>query len=135
MGYTLNPSGRRRAPGGRLFVGFSLVFLALFSLDIQPKFPMHRRGQPAGAPVSRRDATYGKLPLSFEANQGQTDRAVKFLPRGRGYALFLTGDEAVLTIEKAIHKSKRKSQKALSVIKGLGNSQEKTLRELCVKRS
>ena len=35
--------------------------------------------------------SYGKLPLSFEANQGQTDSQVKFLARGRGYTLFLTG--------------------------------------------
>jgi hypothetical protein len=39
---------------------------------------------------------YGKLPLSFEANQGQTDARVKFLSRTGGYSLFLTGDEAVL---------------------------------------
>jgi len=43
---------------------------------------------------------YGRLPLSFEANQGQTDPQVKFLSRGRGYALFLTGDEAVLSLRK-----------------------------------
>src|SRR5437899_12415619 len=41
---------------------------------------------------------YGKLPLSFEANQGQTDRRVKFLSRGSGYTLLLTGDEAVLAL-------------------------------------
>src|SRR6266404_5944701 len=28
---------------------------------------------------------YGKLPLSFEANQGQTDTSVQFLSRGNGY--------------------------------------------------
>ena len=41
---------------------------------------------------------YGKLPLSFEANQGQTEARVKFLSRGRGYTLFLTADEAVLAL-------------------------------------
>jgi hypothetical protein len=40
---------------------------------------------------------YGKLPLSFEANHGQTDSQVKFLSRTSGYTLFLTGDEAVLS--------------------------------------
>jgi hypothetical protein len=39
---------------------------------------------------------YGKLPLSFEPNKGQTDGAIKFLARGSGYALFLTSNEAVL---------------------------------------
>jgi hypothetical protein len=41
---------------------------------------------------------YGKLPLSFEANRGQTDTRVKFLSRMGGYTLFLTGDEAVLAL-------------------------------------
>ena len=45
-------------------------------------------------------ANYGKLPLSFEANQGQTDRQVRFLSRGDGYSLFLTGSEAVLTLRR-----------------------------------
>jgi hypothetical protein len=42
--------------------------------------------------------SYGKLPLSFEANHGQTDARVNFLSRGSGYTLFLTGDEAVFTL-------------------------------------
>src|SRR6516164_4753858 len=50
---------------------------------------------------SRVNHTYSKLPLSFEANNGQTDPRVKFLSRGRGYNLFLTSDEAVLTLKKA----------------------------------
>ena len=41
---------------------------------------------------------YSNLPLSFEANQGQTDRQVKFLSRGSGYSLFLTSREAVLAL-------------------------------------
>jgi hypothetical protein len=44
---------------------------------------------------------YGKLPLSFEINQGQTDPRVKFLSRGSGYSLFLTVDEVVLSVRKA----------------------------------
>jgi hypothetical protein len=49
----------------------------------------------------RQAESYGELPLSFEANQGQTDSRVKFLSRGRGYSLFLTGDEAVLSLPGA----------------------------------
>src|SRR5437867_4080064 len=44
------------------------------------------------------NARYGKLPLSFEANYGQTDSAVKFLARGPGYRLFLTSGETVLVL-------------------------------------
>jgi hypothetical protein len=36
------------------------------------------------------DRTYGRLPLSFEPNDGQTDAQVDFVARGQGYALFLT---------------------------------------------
>ncbi len=46
-------------------------------------------------------AKYGKLPLSFEANQGQADARVRFLARGRGYTIFLTDDEAVLALRKS----------------------------------
>jgi hypothetical protein len=42
--------------------------------------------------------SYGKLPLSFEANHGQMDAQVKFLSRTGGYTLFLTGEEAVLEL-------------------------------------
>jgi len=44
--------------------------------------------------------TYGNLPLSFERNRGQTDARVRFLSRGRGYALFLTDDGATLTLQE-----------------------------------
>jgi hypothetical protein len=60
--------------------------------------------QVANPPKSARAtvaADYGKLPISFEANQGQTDPQVKFLARGEGYSLFLTDSAAVLTLTKA----------------------------------
>jgi hypothetical protein len=44
--------------------------------------------------------SYGKLPLSFEANMGQTDNRVQFLSRGPGYTLFLTSGDAVLVSGK-----------------------------------
>jgi hypothetical protein len=43
-------------------------------------------------------ALYTHVPLSFELNQGQTDRRVKFLARGLGYNVFLTSNEAVLAL-------------------------------------
>ena len=43
-----------------------------------------------------------RMPLSFEANQGQTDPRVKFLAHGQGYTLFLTRrGEAVHTTRDA----------------------------------
>lgn len=43
---------------------------------------------------------YAKLPLNFEANQGQTNKQVKFLTRGNGYSVFLTPTEAVLSLSQ-----------------------------------
>jgi hypothetical protein len=43
---------------------------------------------------------YGKVPLSFERNDGQAEAQVKFLARGNGYTLFLTPSENVLALRK-----------------------------------
>ncbi len=41
------------------------------------------------------------LPLRFEENRGQTADEVKFLSRGPGYTLFLTQQEAVLSVRES----------------------------------
>ncbi|HXM95019.1 MAG TPA: SBBP repeat-containing protein [Candidatus Dormibacteraeota bacterium] len=43
-------------------------------------------------------AAYGKLPLAFEKNQGQTTHEVQYISHGEGYGLFLTTQEAVLLL-------------------------------------
>lgn len=48
---------------------------------------------------------YRRLPLTFEANQGQADARVKFLARGHGYTVFLMPTEAVLTLPPGSHPS------------------------------
>ena len=55
---------------------------------------------------------YGKLPLSFEANQGQTDRQVRFLSRGRGYAFFLTPTETLLSLSKPASSAAKQAQQS-----------------------
>lgn len=44
---------------------------------------------------------YTELPLAFEVNRGQADSQVKYLARGRGYGVFLTGAEAVLALQSS----------------------------------
>jgi hypothetical protein len=56
---------------------------------------------PSAATKATVAADYGKLPLIFEANRGQTDAQVKFLSRGPGYSLYLTESEAVLSLRAA----------------------------------
>ena len=53
---------------------------------------------PKSALAHDRKPEFLTLPLSFEANRGQTDPTVKFLSRGDGYALFLTSDGAVFKL-------------------------------------
>src|SRR5882672_6445852 len=61
----------------------------------------------AAATEARVSESYGKLPLQFEANRGQTDKAVRFLSRGPGYSLYLTAGEAVLVLSKPNADAKR----------------------------
>ena len=65
----------------------------------QPLFASLRPAATApSARVSQVLATYSHLPLMFEPNQGQTDAKVRFLARGSGYGLYLTAQEAVLSL-------------------------------------
>ena len=62
---------------------------------------------------------YGKLPLVFEANQGQPDESDAdgtFLARGRGYTLFLQSDEAVLALERPARRDERQGVAAAALI-------------------
>ena len=52
---------------------------------------------PKGASSSAKNA-FGKLPLRFEKNQGQSDPQVQYIAKGAGYTLFLTSTEAVFRL-------------------------------------
>ncbi|HEV7394948.1 MAG TPA: SBBP repeat-containing protein [Pyrinomonadaceae bacterium] len=70
--------------------------------------------------------TYGRIPLSFEVNEGQTDRQVQFLSRGAGYTIFLTPTKAVLSLQQ----QKRGSTKPVSNVLRIalvGANQEATV--------
>lgn len=54
-----------------------------------------RSAAPSRADISRK---FGRLPLRFEANQGQASRTVDFLARGPGYTMELGRDGAVLAL-------------------------------------
>jgi len=77
-----------------------------------------KNGMPTGAGHELRtlmNQAYGKLPLSFEPNQGQTNSQVRFLSRGQGYTLFLTGSEAVLALKKSSVVRTQESEERLTV--------------------
>lgn len=77
-----------------------LVLVALLAHSTPSAKPDAGNPQPTTAPSGGRVASRN-MPLSFEVNRGQTSPEVKFLSRGDGYVLFLTGDQAVLEMRHA----------------------------------
>jgi hypothetical protein len=71
------------------------------------------------SPVVREQAVkvFNSLPIKFEANTGQTDPRVKFLSRGPGYTLFLTHDEAVLSLPTKSREHASNSQTAKAPVR------------------
>src|SRR3989475_3451353 len=103
-----------------LYIGLvGLVIMALISLLGVGKAVADNAPPVAKTQVQE---AYGKLPLSFEANRGQTDGRVKFLSRGRGYTLFLTPTEAVLALRHPT-----KSQQTALRIRLIGASSASSL--------
>ena len=54
----------------------------------------------SAAEAATKLAMLQKLPISFEANQGQASAPVEFQARGPGYQLFLTPAESVLALQR-----------------------------------
>jgi hypothetical protein len=92
-----------------IVVPISLLLVITITPSLLSNASLMTRTAPLGARSSVGSvaaAAYGKLPVSFEPNLGQSDRRVKFLSRGPGYALFLTPTEAVLTLHKRSNDSR-----------------------------
>jgi len=73
-----------------------------------PAVSLHKHAPQSPALVE----AFGKLPMSFEANSGQTDGNVKFVARGHGYSLFLTSKEAILALRNTPPASNRSKSAA-----------------------
>ncbi|HEY7124507.1 MAG TPA: SBBP repeat-containing protein [Ktedonobacterales bacterium] len=85
--------------------------LTLFLLFLLCTWPLPHNSPTTGSPttpglaassatISSALAAYGHLPLSFEANQGQTDPSVRFVTHGPGYSLFLSPTVVLLALSK-----------------------------------
>ena len=84
-------------------VAAGLLAISQFAASAQTASSALLTTQPESKPPAVNPAikaNFANLPLSFEANQGQSDGRVKFLSRGQGYSLFLTDREAVLALHK-----------------------------------
>ena len=80
----------------RLLFALGLCFAGIAASAQSAALPAAR----SAADSQRLAANYGKLPLSFEPNLGQTAKQVQWLSRGPEYTLFLAGNEAVLEMNK-----------------------------------
>jgi hypothetical protein len=89
-----------RVESFRLRVLIMAVFVAVSSQALVAATPATQLQGNTAVHKARVVESYGKLPLSFEANQGQADKRVKFMSRGSGYGLYLTGEDAVLTLHQ-----------------------------------
>jgi hypothetical protein len=85
-----------------VLVNLFVMVSAIVVVRTKPISKLQSRQRASGerSATARIAEAYGRLPLSFEANRGQTDGEVKFLSRGGGYSLFLTSTEAVLSLKK-----------------------------------
>jgi len=94
------------------------IILVVCLLWAMPTLPLATRSRVAAKPLAPApipantdevkmtvSENYGKLPLSFEPNLGQSAKAVKFLSRGSGYTLFLTATEAVFSLRPVREKA------------------------------
>jgi len=85
-----------------------IVFITLFLPFLLFDFTSSKRPHTGISPKSQKifELDYARLPLIIEPNEGQTDPRVKFLAHGRGYSLFITPQEAVLSIKKSENPSR-----------------------------
>src|SRR5215204_3221061 len=64
------------------------------------------------APSDQTAAKILATPMHFEINAGQTAESVNFVSRGPGYTLFLTPNEAVLTLRQIRNKDQSRREQA-----------------------
>jgi hypothetical protein len=114
-------NGRRK---GLAFCAVTLLFIGYTLSKISHAGTPPPSVEPI-APKAQLIASMMKAPISFEANQGQTDETVNFIARGDGYNLFLTPTESVMVIQQRVsgpanEKSQANinpSQKKLNVVR------------------
>ena len=87
------------------------------------------------ATQARVSRSYGKLPLSFEANEGQQNQQVQFLCRGSGYDLFLTNREAVLVLTKPENPASPPARKATLSQRERKGAMDRFTRDPCGSKS
>lgn len=85
----------------KIFIASFLGAAILLAFIVSREFSAIKNPSTDSSTNQSGTADFGKLPLSFEPNMGQTAQQVQFLSRGKGYTLFLTAGEMVLQMRKS----------------------------------
>ena len=85
-------------------LGLALLSVAAAGvlLQIGPAQASSKKARRSTASATKQQAlaAYGKLPLAFTANAGQTDARVRYSAQGAGFSVFLTRREAMLSLQR-----------------------------------
>src|SRR5947209_6422167 len=79
--------------------------------------------QDTAAAQAQAHETFGKVSLTFEANEGQTDPQVKFLTRANGATVFLTPTEAVFALRNSVCGLRSEKQTTTQTVEPSSNPQ------------
>ena len=94
------------------------------ALDLSVNQPAGQTAKQYKSFSAKISVDYGKLPMGFELNEGQTSSDARFIARGKGYSLFLTENGAVLSLRSPEGNSDSQSirQSAVSMKLKAGNA-------------
>ncbi|MGI9100919.1 MAG: SBBP repeat-containing protein [Terriglobales bacterium] len=95
-----------------VLVCFVTVSGLLATAQTPASSPQGMRGEASAAERQRAGVAYGRLPLSFEPNRGQTQGTADFVSRGSGYAMFLNSTETVLSLRGAARPRRKSAEDA-----------------------
>ena len=120
------------ASGNRTAICASITLLILTTLlpfsgtALSDAVPVHKAPAYAGEAKSpdvdrktsaRAAESYGRLPLRFEANQGQAGPGIDFLSRGAGYSLLLGPTQAVFALQHPYSSNDSGGRKKASLLR------------------
>ena len=107
---------------GKALAGWVLTLIQLLTVCVaaQQIPPALHHNQSSNQRVQ---ANYANLPLTFEANQGQTDLRARFLSKSAGYSVYLTSGGMVLSL----HPSSAANRQRVAAMRSSNTQKNATL--------
>ena len=118
---------RRRTRGSLLCVGTAAIaaaFLGIGHTVLQPHSPARQSSYEFARQTSVQSSfagrrkllnAYGKLPIAFVENRGQTNRQVRYFAQGSHYAFLVKRDEVLLSLTKPSQTAVKQFPEARSI--------------------